>query len=169
MNWTILFIIISGIAALVAATLQYFENGRITSENKRLQKEVLNFTRGGDSSMPALLNKVFLNKITFTILSNDDYPMFNVRVKCDEQQLQDIGTVYPKVSTDFYTVIVPSNADTVMYNFVIWYNNRFSIQAEIHFQKRQADGFFEVTQLTYFDKNQKPFKHPWQPDPTVKP
>lgn len=123
MNWTIIFILIAGVAALIAATLQYYENDKIASENRRLQKEVLNFTRGRDSSMSALLNMVLLNKISFIILSNDDYPMFNVRVKCNEQQLPDIGTIYPKVTTEFYTVVAPTNQDSAIFNFVFWYNN----------------------------------------------
>ena len=51
---------------------------------------------------------------------------------------------------------------------MIWYNNRNAIQAEIHFRRRKTDGWLEVYQLKYFDSKQKEFKHPWQPDPSVK-
>lgn len=163
MNWTILFIIVAGLSALAAAILQYRENDVLAKENMRLQNELLKYATGGDG-IPAILTMPTKEQITFSILSIDKYPMLNVRAKCNEQPIPDIGTLYPNVVTQFFSLPIPLNEKTKLCDFIIWYNNTKSIGVEVYVS-RGKDGFLRESKIRYLDSKGTEFTHPWQGRP----
>lgn len=164
MNWTMIFISLAAIFALIATLRQYMENNKLSDENRQLYKKLLLYTTGDENSVPAILTMGSFTDVTFALLNHDTVPMINVKAKCNEQSLPDIGTLYPDVSTRFCTFSIDSKIKSESFDFVVWYNNTKSIYINIKIV-RVKGGFLEESEKHYFDARHVEFEHPWQGKP----
>lgn len=131
----------------------------LQSQIVSLQNELYGLMAGG-KQIPAIITFDSYDKITFSILCHDKYPMINVKIKCKEITLPDVGTLYPNVITNFLTVDIPFSAKEELYYFTIFYNNKKTLFVDVNV-KRDSNGWLNST-VKYLDKNQKEFKHPYQ-------
>ena len=127
-------------------------------ENSKLQAEVNKYLIG-DKTVPWVTTMADFRNITFTILNTSKYPMRNVKVKCQETQLLNIGDLAPRVVNRFYTITIPKEFKEETFNFVIWYNNGQSILVDIS-MKRRPDNFLEQTKVSYYNRDGVEFEHP---------
>ena len=127
-------------------------------ENAILETELRRYFNGGEM-VPWLTILPGIDKITFLMLNAGKYPMWNVKVKCNEQQLPDIGVLPPGLSNRFFTQIMDPKAKEDIFDFVIWYNNGKSIEVTVYL-KKEPNTHWDQTKIEYSDHNGVPFKHP---------
>lgn len=128
-------------------------------ENAILEKELRKYFTGGDM-IPWLTILPGIDRITFLMLNAGQYPMWNVKVKCNEQQLPDIGTLPPGLNNRFYTQMMNPAHGKEEFHFVIWYDNGKSVQASVYVKKEAGELTWQLVKVDYADHNDTPFKHP---------
>lgn len=123
-----------------------------------LQDQINNYFTG-DNVIPWVTTMPGFDRATFTILNPGKNPMWNVKVKCQEQQLPDIGVLPTRVVDRFYTASIPLPVKDSIFEFVIWYNNGKSVIVSVYISRR-PDGFLNQDSVMYADRNGIRFEHP---------
>lgn len=113
----------------------------------------------GDDIIPWITAIPGWDRITFTMLNLGQNPMWNVKIKCQEQQLPDIGVLPTRVNHRYYTAMIPKDTKTALFDFVIWYNNGKSVLVDVYVS-RKPDGFLNQDSVVYLDRNGIRFEHP---------
>jgi hypothetical protein len=96
MSWTLIFIFISGIAALIAGILQYQDRLKSSEKTRALQEELLNYTRGSKIfPVVTVLIPVNTREVRIMIHNPDPaVPMLNVSGLINNDSFN-YGAIYP--------------------------------------------------------------------------
>jgi hypothetical protein len=113
----------------------------------------------GDNVIPWVTTMPGFDRVTFTMLNTGKNPMWNVKVKCQEQQLPDIGVLPTRLIYRYYTTLVPKETKNQLFDFVVWYNNGKSVLVDVYISRR-PDGFLNQDSVVYSDRNGVRFEHP---------
>jgi hypothetical protein len=158
-NFTLLLIFFAALCAGTASVLQNLHNTEVSRRNDELQKKLTSYIFGSDET-PAFTASLIGNKVVLLIANPDkDFPIYNVRAKCQETFYPDIGTLYPSVHRTLEETDIAKFSKGPVY-FVIWYNNTKAFEADIELQKR-ADSSLAL-KITYLDEHNKEFVPSWK-------
>jgi len=152
MSWTLVFIFLSGISALIAGILQYNDRLKSSEKTKALQEELLNYTRGS-RIFPNVQVVVPVNtkEVNINIYNPDKkVPMLNVSGLINNSSFN-YGTIYPLSGARI--VYQPFNpADTLENRWVIqlYYSNTEFLMIAVRVY--QINGKFKYT-INYADRS----------------
>ena len=136
-------------------------SNKLQAANQRiidLQGELHSYLVGDDIT-PWITTIPVLDRVTFTMLNPGRNPMWNVKEKCQEQQLNDVGVLPIRVMYRFYTASMPKGSDMQLFDFVVWYNNGKSVLVNVYISRR-PDGSLNQDSVVYMDRNGVRFEHP---------
>jgi hypothetical protein len=139
--------------------LRYSEKLNMAYQDISNLQSQLNTYFVGDNVIPWITTMTSFDRLTFTMLNTGKNPMWNVKVKCQEQQLPDIGVLPTRLIYRYYTALVPKETKNALFDFVIWYNNGKSVLVDVYISRR-PDGFLNQDSVVYSDRNGVRFEHP---------